>query len=156
MVATTIGDKAPPKAKFEWKLWKLNTKLLDDEYFLGGVSNIFKSCFENVGRDIFEAWEIAKQEIKILAIERSSVLAHEARCAEQSLNADLQALSRAECANPGVCLKDLESVKELLEQLHQERYRGAVVRARAEKYLLGEQPTKRALADGKRYALRNK
>ncbi|CAN7976925.1 unnamed protein product [Ixodes persulcatus] len=91
----------------------------------------------------------------MLAIEKASVLAYEARCAERSLNADLQALSRAECLAPSTCLKDLESVKERLEQLHQERYRGAVVRARAEKYLMGEQPTKRALADEKRYALRN-
>ncbi|CAN7995560.1 unnamed protein product [Ixodes hexagonus] len=91
----------------------------------------------------------------MLAIERSSVLAHEARCAERSLNADLQALSRAGCSAPSGCLKDLDSVKERLEQLHPERYRGTVVRARAEKYLMGEQPTKRAMADEKRYALRN-
>ncbi|CAN8032000.1 unnamed protein product [Ixodes persulcatus] len=91
----------------------------------------------------------------MLAIERSSVLAYETRCAERSLNADLQTLSRAECLAPSTCFKDLDSVKERLEQLHQERYHGAVVRARAEKYLMGEQPTKRALADEKRYALRN-
>lgn len=155
LVATTIGNKARPKAKFEWKLWKLNTKLLDDGHFVKGAGDIFKSGFENAEEDIFEAWETAKQEVKMLAIERSSLLAHEARQAERSLNADLLALSRAECANPGVCLKDLDNVKERLEQLHRERYRGAVVRARAEKYLMGEQPTKRALADEKRYAVRN-
>lgn len=49
----------------------------------------------------------------------------------------------------------IESVKERLAQLHQERYVGATVRARSQKFLMGEQPTKRALAEEKRYALQS-
>lgn len=154
LVSTTVGGRALPRARFDWKLWKLNTKLLSDNSFLGGVDDIFKSCVQGQGGDIFDMWETVKQEVKMLAIERSSVLAFEARGAERTLNANFQALLRAECQTPGVGLKDLESVKDRLDRLHLERYRGAIVRARSERYLLGEQPTKRALADEKRYALR--
>ncbi|KAG0443815.1 hypothetical protein HPB47_014499, partial [Ixodes persulcatus] len=117
-------------AKFDWRLWKLNLNLLADGIFLSAVEEGFGSHLKSAGSDIFEEWETFKQKVKMLAIERSSVSAYQTR--------------------------HLESVKERLEELNEERYRGAVVRAdRKSTYLMGEQPTKRALADEKRYALRN-
>lgn len=91
----------------------------------------------------------------MLAIERSSVLAYQAHCEERNLNTDLQALTRTECQTPGLATKYPERVKERLEELNQVRYRGAIVRARSDTYQMGEQPTKRALSDEKRYALRD-
>lgn len=48
-----------------------------------------------------------------------------------------------------------EETKSKLEQIDAERYHAALVRARAEKSIVGETPTKRALGTGKRYARRN-
>lgn len=56
---------------------------------------------------------------------------------------------------PGRAFQDLEVVKDQLEEPHRERYRGAIVRARSEKYLMGEQSNKQPLAEEKRYALCN-
>ena len=51
--------------------------------------------------------------------------------------------------------KEIKEVKQKLEAVDVERYRGAVVRARAERLWSGEVPTKRAVADEKSYATRN-
>lgn len=60
-----------------------------------------------------------------------------------------------ESAKPGEFAQEIRNVKNQIEAIDAERYRGAVVRARAEKLWLGETPTKRALGDEKRYARRN-
>lgn len=77
-----------------------------------------------------------------------------ARSEQRRLDENLRHLCAFECQNPGQGVKDIESIKREIERFHEERYHGAVVRARAERYLLGEQPTKRALADEKKYALK--
>lgn len=57
-----------------------------------------------------------------------------------------------ECENAGSCMKQIKEIKSKLELIDQERYEGAMVRARAERLWNGETPTKRALSDEKRYA----
>lgn len=44
------------------------------------------------------------------------------------------------------------TLKARLEEINNRRYQGAVVRSRSQQYLLGEQPTKHAFADGKRHS----
>lgn len=65
----------------------------------------------------------------------------------------MNVLCEAKCEKPSSHLKDIEQIKTQLNGIHQDRYRGAVVRARSEKNLLGEQPARRALADEREYAL---
>lgn len=48
--------------------------------------------------------------------------------------------------------KDIELMKAKLNESEGNLYRGTIVRARAERFLFGEQPSKRALADDKKYA----
>lgn len=48
---------------------------------------------------------------------------------------------------------DIWHTKSELDKIQLENDQGAVVRARSEKFLCGEQPTKRALADEKKHAL---
>ncbi|SCV66131.1 hypothetical protein ANAPC5_01331 [Anaplasma phagocytophilum] len=50
-------------------------------------------------------------------------------------------------------MEHIRNIKAELDKLYQEKYRGAVIRSRYENYQLGEQPTKRALSEEKKYAL---
>lgn len=59
---------------------------------------------------------------------------------------DLHRLCRLENENPGMLSEQIKTVKSKIADLEVEKYKGAIVRARAAKYILGEQPTKRALS----------
>lgn len=65
----------------------------------------------------------------------------------------MRVLVELECQSPGQGLEDITRTRAELDKFHHERYQGAVVRARAEKFCLGEQPTKRAMEEEKRYAI---
>lgn len=91
----------------------------------------------------------------MIAIERSSVLGFAARSSEREMSGNLPAILRAECERPGVGFKDIERVRAHIEELHREWYLIAMVRAWSGNYVMGEQPTKRALPEEKCYALRN-
>ncbi|KAH8027940.1 hypothetical protein HPB51_011170 [Rhipicephalus microplus] len=60
-----------------------------------------------------------------------------------------------ECRAPGKWSEDIRKVKQKLEQLDEERYRGALVRARAADTAAGEIPSKRALGLEKARGERN-
>lgn len=70
----------------------------------------------------------------------------------RTLENNLKQLCQLEWESPGGFLNDIFFIKAQLNELSQERYRGAIVRSRAEKFLLGEQPTKRALSGEHKYA----
>lgn len=101
----------------------------------------------------FERWEFFKDNIKMSAIERSSEIVFQARLEEKELIENLNSLCILECVTPGVHAHDISLIKSKLNVITEARYRGAIVRARAEKFLFGELPTKRALASEKKYAL---
>lgn len=61
-------------------------------------------------------------------------------------------LCKLESENPARSVNDINFIKNGLERSHLVRYRGAVVRAHADRYLFEEPPTQRALTDEKRYA----
>lgn len=98
-------------------------------------------------------WEVLKEEVKLVAIERSRNILFQRREREKQLKRNLEALHRLESQKPGTSMEDIRNIKAELDKLYQEKYKGAVIRSRSEKYLLGEQPTKRALSDEKKYAL---
>lgn len=73
---------------------------------------------------------------------------------EKLLRSNLQTLVKEECRRPGVFREDILFLEIKLEQLDKERYHGALVRARADRLIAGETPTKRALSMEKKYAHR--
>ncbi|CAN7991181.1 unnamed protein product [Ixodes hexagonus] len=151
MVSVTVAHKRRKK-NTNWKLWKLNNQLLKDENFLASATDLLQQI-GNTTEHIFAKWERFKQELKQLAIERGSIIKFQKSEAEKTLLRNLHVLVELECKYPGQGLEDIIRIKAELDQFYHERYQGAVVRARAEKYFLGEQPTKRAMEEEKRYAM---
>lgn len=74
---------------------------------------------------------------------------------ETLLRYNLQTLIKEQCRMPGAFKDDICTLKAKLELIDRERYRGALVRARAGRLIAGETPTKRALGLEKRIARRN-
>lgn len=134
------------KKLFHWDLWKLNAKLLQDEIFTRRVQAAIERMTDgdkSVGHG--PKWEIFKQNIKIMAMERASVIKNEEKKMEKAIRSKLLTLVKEECRSPGVFKDDILFLKEKLELLDRDRYRGALVRARADRLIAGELPTKRAL-----------
>lgn len=153
LVTATFGSRARKTNNFTWELWKLNAKLLKDEQFVSSVNALFEKYTEANDLSLQTRWEYFKEELKQVAIERSSSIKLKATARERQLNRDLRILHETECENPGHGLKDIQFVKSEIEILHREHYEGAVVRSRNNKFLFGEQPTKRSLTFEKTYAL---
>ncbi|KAH9367379.1 hypothetical protein HPB48_010174 [Haemaphysalis longicornis] len=154
LVTLVIGtEKRNPK--FNWELWKFNAKLLHDEVFSDKVKEQIKLLFKENDENIGIEWETFKQEVKMDAIERSAVLRQKDKEKENELLTELQFLLSAQNAHLENNASKVKQVKAELEHIDAEKYKGAIIRARAEKLWLGERPTKRALCDEKRYATRN-
>lgn len=94
-----------------------------------------------------------KTEAKTIALERACVLRQKQKQEEKQLQCTLAYLLNMESGGAGIFAHDIKELKVKLEVIDEERYRGAVLRARAERVWLGETPTKRALSEEKRYAM---
>ncbi|KAH9379779.1 hypothetical protein HPB48_020421 [Haemaphysalis longicornis] len=92
------------------------------------------------GDKIGEQWEWCKQEVKMRAIERSTVVRYEQKIIQKTLSSNLEKLIREECNAPGVFSEDIRNTKQKLDD---ECYRGALLRARVDRLAGGEAPTKR-------------
>lgn len=152
LVSISLGAKVKRKAEFNWDLWKINTKLLEDSVF---VESVRKRLYENYDRNCQsagEAWERFKQDVKMMAIERAGKLHYLEKKEEKDLRSLLMELTKEETRTPGYFSEDIRNIKAKIEKLEVEKYKGAAIRARVERLLVGEQPTKRALADEKSYA----
>lgn len=136
----------------QWELWKLNSSLLMDDNFCNGVKEAFQAECTGNGPSCIEKWEYFKDDVKLRAIERASVLKVQKTNEEKVLSQYLSNLLKNEQESPRSNHSAIKEIQAKLDSLHQERYRGAIIRARAEKFLLGEQPTSRALADERKYA----
>lgn len=123
----------------------MNSNLLLDEAFnvavMNEITEVRAAHWKNIGNE----WELLKQRIKMKAIERSSIISFESKKKEKELKLMLEKLTALECEKPGVYVEDLRNIKQKLEIYDEERYRGALVRARAMEITLDENPTKRAL-----------
>lgn len=150
LVSFVLGGRGKKKTNFRWEMWKLNNSLLEDDVFNETVEELF-SKMAGVSESASERWEWFKSEFKLCAIERSGILAYWKKAEEKLLMEDLQRIHRLECENPGTFTEELKCVKSNIADFETEKYKGALVRARAEKYVLGEQPTKRALSSEAQY-----
>lgn len=155
LVSFCVGKQRRNNKVFSWDLWKFNANLLkDDEFCKQFLEAIDKITTQNL--DSWEhKWEVCKQTIKLKALERASVLRHAEKEIESRLRWNLQQLLEAESTQPGYFSEDIKSIKQKLELIDQERYKGALIRARAEYLCTGEMPTKRALGVEKKYASQN-
>lgn len=152
LVQCSIGKKKQ-QSGFSWELWKLNAKLLQDELFAEAVKDRIGEIEDQ--NNLGEKWELCKQDIKLKAIERSSCIQYEQKSKEKALRLNLQKLIGLESRAPGVFKDDIQQIKQKLEMLDADRYRGALVRARTERLAAGETPTKRILGIEKAQSRRN-
>lgn len=122
---------------------------------MSGVKESTQKLLEAETGSFRTLWELFKEEVKINAIERASFLKRQERAKEKELQCQLQFLLCMESAQPGQFTKEISEVKSKLELIDADNYRGAVIRARAERLWAGETPTKRSLSDEKKYAIQN-
>lgn len=156
LVSVSLGRIGKRRNAFCWGLWKFNNKLLEDEEFVEAVVVCGREYFcSNDNVNYASKWEHFKQRVKMKALERSSAMKYEEKRKEAWLRSSLDVFVKEECKSPGMFKDDILTLKAQLEVIDRERYHGAIVRARAERFLLGEAPTKRALSSEKRYARRN-
>lgn len=86
LVTVTLGNYKQPKNKFSWHLWKMNNRLLDDAVFVESVIETLKKIATGKKKKSFlEKWEYFKEEVKQMAIERSSYLKYVSRKTEKEL-----------------------------------------------------------------------
>lgn len=154
LVFFTLGNKEK-SPRWEWELWKMNGCLVNDEAFISRVKELFQNLIANDQEKWGERWELFKEDVKMIAIERCSIITHKKKIKDCDLRRKLDMFIAEEGKKPGEFAKEIRDVKSQLEMIDAEKYRGAIVRARSEKYLMGENPTKRSLADEKRHAKRN-
>lgn len=154
LVKCLIGTKKH-SCSFNWDLWKINAKLISDKTFIDTVKNKISEINFAYASNMGEQWEWCKQNIKMKALERSSCIRYEERRNESALRTMLKRLIELESRTPGAFKDDVRKIKQKLQVIDEEKYRGAVVRARAEALTAGEVPTKRALRLEKTYASRN-
>ena len=102
---------------------------------------------------IFAKWDSFKQEVKNIAVERSTIASYMNKQQQRDLFKNLVTLHELECLNPGAYSDDVNIVRAQLQRYETERYHGALIRSRKKRFLLGEQPTKRSLDDERRNAL---
>lgn len=116
----------------------MNTKLIKDEVFLDKTKKEIEQFFSDTIRSAAEKWELFKQRVKLNAIERGGHIKYQAQKQEQGLRQELEDLVRIETAHPGFVTQELQDVRRKLESLEEDKYRGAIIRARAQKYLAGK------------------
>lgn len=155
LVSFCLGSKIENTNKFTWDLWKFNDKLLEDDIFMEQVRETVEKMDNSSDEKYGVRWEHFKQETKMQAIERGSTIKKNKQKQERFLRSNLQTMVAEESRAPGTFKDEIRATKAKLELIDAERYHAALVRARAERMIAGETPTKRALGAEKRYARRN-
>lgn len=147
LVMFTLGKKVK-QPSWNWSLWKMNSSLLKDKVFTSRVGKLFEKFREKDSIMWGTRWELFKEQVKLTAIERSSILKFQKQQKEKRLRSELNVLLSEESAKPGEFAHEIRLVKNELEVLDCEKYRGAIVRARSERLWQGERPTKICAAKG--------
>lgn len=151
LVKVNIGEKRKA-AKFNWFLWKFNEKLLQDEIFVTKTKECLSNALRLETNNFIAVWEQMKCDIKMIAIERACVLRNRERQQERQLQSELDYMLSVENEVPGKFKKEIKEAKAKLEFIDDEKYRGAMIRARTERLWMGETPTKRVLSEEKKHA----
>lgn len=107
LLSFLLGGRREGCNKFHWNSWKFNAKILKDEKFNEEVKEIFDRN-TRLGKESWGSrWESFKQESKMCAIERGTVLTRLEREEETKLRNNLRQLLILECERPGVFIEDI-------------------------------------------------
>lgn len=153
LVTVRFGTSKSRSRHRDWRLWKLNTSLLNDEIFNDKVQECADSASKYAYLSIFAKWDLFKQEVKNTAIELSSIATFYKRFEERDISRKLYTLHELESARPGSFTEEIPLLKSQLLRFEMERYRGALIRSRCKRFLASEQPTRQALTEESRFAL---
>lgn len=143
LVSFNIGNKQK-QPRFNWHLWKLNAKLLNDEPFVEEVEEKLGRLVNDQPENYSTAWEQFKNEVKMAAIERASIKRRNEMKNEKDLQRQLEYLLNAVILEPKKVADEIKKNKSELELIDNERYKAAMIRARGERLWLGEAPNKRS------------
>lgn len=151
LVVATIGARAAPSVNPKsWKLWKMNSKVLQDlvfeEFVIRELAALYSYpvCWA-------EKWETFKQAVRAFAIERSNIIAYHKMCEENKLKSTLHALLSLEAQNPGQFNEEIKDIQFRLELFDLNRFEGARVRSRTRKFLQGETPNKSYISEERKH-----
>lgn len=154
MVIATLGRPADVKKKTGWAHWKLNNKLLEDNNFndfVRGQVGEMETSDEAWGLK----WEIVKQKVREIAIEKCSVLSYKIKYEEDRLKKRLCTLIKLESSMPGEFFEDIQNTKLQLSLIDENKCQGALIRARVQQFLPDTKPNKSYHQKERKRAARN-
>ena len=143
--AIFIKIKWRPRPRWGKGSWKMNTQVLDDPRFELGLKQVIVTFNENNKYvKIADSWEALKSQVKKLAKETSAEQRKEKNSELQILNKDLLELRKL-IVRPQSTEEDAiayNDLKNKIEDKKKEKEEGERIRARVEKTLHDEKPSK--------------
>ena len=126
--------------------WKMNCSLLDDEDYIREVTAkipIWLTEGRNELTDNRSIWDWIKYNIRVHAIRHSKQKAMERKEKETNLQKEFEIAKQIFDSDPNdINVNALNSTKEKLELLYEEKIQGIIIRARARWWEHGEKSTK--------------
>lgn len=104
-------------------------KLINDAKVSKGVPLILSECLKNSGMHIFAIGDSFEQQVKNLAIERSSTISYENKQERFELYKTIVYFNELECIRSGIHKNNIDVTRAQLQHFEIERYRGAIVRS---------------------------
>ncbi|SCV66134.1 hypothetical protein ANAPC5_01332 [Anaplasma phagocytophilum] len=92
LVGFKVGKKESAASKFNWNLWKVNGTLLNDQQFIETVAGLLRDVSKSDG-ELGETWELFKEEVKLVAIERSCNIQFQRRKREKTIKTESGSIS---------------------------------------------------------------
>lgn len=151
LVVATFGSLQSARTPRSWKLWKMNSRILDDSEFDNFVRLRIARLYDDL-RPWALRWEAFKQDVRAHAIERSNILAYHAMHEENRLHEAHRALLELEGERPGAFYAEIKEVQLRLDLFNQSRFEGAKIRSRIQRYLPDEAPNKSSVSGERKQA----
>lgn len=82
-------------------MWTYNSRILTDERFITKVNELFTYMHTDIKLSWGDRWELFKKQVKINAIERTTILNKQRRNNEKDLRQQLSTLLLEETINTG-------------------------------------------------------
>ena len=126
-------------------IWKLNNSVLQEEPYQEQIREVIQNEI-NIARENDDdprvVWDSLKYQIKIATIEYCTQRAQNRRKKEKAIAQEIEALDRQVAEWSENQSNSYQKLKEALENLYQERAKGAIIRTKARWIQLGEQNSK--------------
>ena len=137
LVVTSIKNQGNPRGP---GVWKLNTKLLKDKWYINEIKNLLElwSKQQNNDNDPASTWDDLKETIKRTSIKHSIRKAKERREKKDKLTNEINVLIQAQHPEEDQIKKKEQELKEIMDQ----EAEGQQIRSRAKWIEKGEKPTR--------------